>query len=174
MFIKQLNYDDYKGQKYKTKIHSDKYLSIEPEGDSFVMNWVKAAEPLDRFLEDEMLSDWLDDPVAYGAFEDDGKLLGFVEGFLEKWNNRFRITNLCVFASAIRGKGVGTRLLDRIMKNAAESGARMAVLETQSYNANAISFYKKHGFVIIGFDRFAYSNDGPAEHNMRIEMGKKL
>ena len=174
MFIKQLNYEDYKGQKYKVEIHSDRYLSIEPEGDGFVMSWVNAKEPLDKFLEDEMLSDWLDDPTAYGAFEDDGKLLGFVEGFLEKWNNRFRITNLCVFEAALRSKGVGTRLLDRIMQDAAESGARMAVLETQSYNADAVSFYKKHGFEIIGFDRFAYSNDGPSEHNMRIEMGKRL
>ena len=50
----------------------------------------------------------------------------------------------------------------------------MAVLETQSYNFKAISFYKKNGFQIIGFDRYAYSNRGPEEHNMRIEMGKKL
>ena len=50
----------------------------------------------------------------------------------------------------------------------------MAVLETQSYNAKAISFYQKNGFEIIGFDRYAYSNHGPEEHNMRIEMGKML
>ena len=50
----------------------------------------------------------------------------------------------------------------------------MVVLETQSYNYSAISFYKKNGFEIIGFDRYAYSNCGPEEHNMRIEMGKVL
>lgn len=50
----------------------------------------------------------------------------------------------------------------------------MAVLETQSYNYKAISFYKKNGFEIIGFDRYAYSNEDPEDHNMRIEMGKKL
>jgi len=27
---------------------------------------------------------------------------------------------------------------------------------------------------MIGFDRYAYSNQGPEEHNMRIEMGIKL
>ncbi len=60
------------------------------------------------------------------------------------------------------------------MKDAAASGARMVVLETQSYNSKAIAFYKKNGFEIIGFDRYAYSNRGPEEHNMRIEMGKAL
>jgi len=50
----------------------------------------------------------------------------------------------------------------------------MMVLETQSFNSKAISFYKKNGFEIIGFDRYAYSNNGPEEKNMRIEMGKKF
>ena len=120
-----------------------------------------------------MLSDWLDNPVAFGAFEGD-TLIGFVEGFLEEWNNRYRISNICIFDSGLRSKGVGTALLETILDVAANSGARMAVLETQSYNSKAISFYKKNGFEIIGFDRYAYSNDGPEEHNMRIEMGKKL
>jgi ribosomal protein S18 acetylase RimI-like enzyme len=65
-------------------------------------------------------------------------------------------------------------LLDRIMVDAVNSGARMAVLETQSFNFKAVSFYQKNGFVIIGFDRYAYSNNGPEEHNMRIEMGRKI
>ena len=30
------------------------------------------------------------------------------------------------------------------------------------------------GFDIISFDRYAYSNNGPEEHNMRIETGKKI
>ena len=174
MTIKQLKYNDYKGQKYKTKILSDEYLDIEPEGDGFDIKWVKVKEPMVRVLEDDMLSEWLDNPVAYGAFDYNGKLVGFVEGFLEEWNNRYRITNICVFDSDVRGKGIGSKLLDRIIKEAIKSGARMAVLETQSYNSKAISFYKKHGFEIIGFDRFAYSNYGPEDCNMRIEMGRKL
>lgn len=174
MLIQELDFNEYKGRKYKTEISSDKYLSIEPEGDGFVIEWVNTAEPINKILEDDMLSDWLDDPVAYGAFEDDGKLIGFIEGFLEEWNNRFRITNICVFESGIRGKGIGSKLLETIMDDAKKSGARMVVLETQSYNSKAISFYRNNGFEIIGFDRFAYSNKGPEEHNMRIEMGKRL
>ena len=173
MIIKKLNYDEYAGHKYQAAIHSDKYLSIEPTDNGFTMEWVKSPEELKMSLDDDMLSDWLDDPVAYGVF-DDGKLVGFVEGFLEKWNNRYRISNICVFEEAARHSGIGTKLIEAIMEEAVKSGARMAVLETQTFNYKAVSFYKKHGFEIIGFDRYAYSNNGPAEHNMRIEMGKAL
>ena len=66
------------------------------------------------------------------------------------------------------------KLMEIIMDEAVRSGAGMVVLETQTFNYKAISFYKKNGFQIIGFDRYAYSNNGPEEHNMRIEMGKIL
>ena len=41
-------------------------------------------------------------------------------------------------------------------------------------NENAIAFYKKNGFDIIGFDLYAYSNTDPQRHEVRIEMGKML
>ena len=85
-------------------------------------------------------------------------MIVFVEGFLEEWNNRFRISNICVFSTEERNKGCGGLLLDAIMNDANKSGARMIVLETQSFNDKAICFYRKNGFEIIGFDRYAYSN----------------
>ena len=175
MIIKELDYNEYKGKKYKAEILSDRYLSIEPEeeGEGFDIKWVMSNEPLRMTINEDLLSDWLDEPVAYGAFEGD-KFIGMVEGFLEKWNNRFRIANICVFDNENRRHGIGTELMNTILKDAVKSGARMAVLETQTFNFKAISFYKKHGFELIGFDRYAYSNTGPEEHNMRVEMGKKL
>ncbi len=173
MKISQLDYSEYKGRKYTAEIHSDRYLSIEPGDNGFDMQWVDAGTDLRMSIQDSILSDWLEDPIAYGAFEG-GRMVGFVEGFLEKWNNRFRITNICVFSESDRKHGVGTLLLDRIMVDAVDSGARMAVLETQSFNFKAVSFYQKNRFAIIGFDRYAYSNNGPEEHNMRIEMGRKI
>ena len=64
--------------------------------------------------------------------------------------------------------------MQTILKAAESSGARMAVLETQTCNETAIGFYQKHGFEIIGFDLYAYSNTDPENHKVRIEMGKKL
>ena len=173
MIIKELDYKKYKGKKYQAEILSDRYLSIEPRDEGFDLKWVMSDEPLKRTLNEDLLSDWLEAPVAYGAFEGD-ELIGMVEGFLEKWNNRFRIANICVFEQANRRSGVGTKLMEAILEAAVKSGARMVVLETQTFNFKAISFYKKHGFEIIGFDRYAYSNRGPEKHNMRVEMGKML
>ena len=170
--IKKLDYNEYKGRKYSLKIKSNKYLDIIPSEFGFKLEFVDTNEYI-KVLEDDMLSDWLDNPVAYGYFEED-KILGFVEGFKEEWNNRYRISNICIFEEDNRQKGIGKLLLDQILKDAKASNARMVVLETQSYNHKAISFYKKNGFEIIGFDRYAYSNEGPNDHNMRIEMGMIL
>ena len=171
--IKQLNKQEYQGREYRAEIHSDRYLSIEPNDEGFKMRWVVSETELRMSIRDSFLQEWLENPVAYGAFEN-RRMLGFVEGFHEKWNNRFRISNICIFEEADRKSGVGTMLLEKIMDDAENSGSRMAVLETQSFNFKAISFYQKNGFEIIGFDRYAYSNRGPEEHNMRIEMGKML
>lgn len=173
MEIKWLDPGEYKGKEYSAEIHSDRYLSVEPGNEGFEIKWMESETDLKMSIKDHILPEWLDNPVAYGAFEN-GRMLGFVEGFLEEWNNRYRIADICVFEEADRKRGVGTVLLKRIMSDAVTSGARMAVLETQSFNFKAISFYRKNGFEIIGFDRYAYSNKGPEEHNMRIEMGIKL
>ncbi len=171
--ITELNKEQFKGKEYRTTVHSYRFLSIEPSEEGFRLEWKKTDSDLCMMLEDTIMADWLDNPVAFGAYDGD-ILLGFVEGYLEEWNNRFRITNICVFENELRNKGVGTLLLNKMLEHARKSGARMAILETQSYNSNAISFYKKNGFEIIGFDRFAYSNNGPEEHNILIYMGKKF
>ncbi len=137
------------------------------------MEYVPFEAAVEKAFEDEFFGDWLDEPVAYGAFEDE-RLLGYAEGAPEKWNNRFRISNICVFDSAERHRGIGTALMNTILAEAVKADARMAVLETQSCNENAIAFYRKNGFDIIGFDLYSYSNTDPERHAVRIEMGKKL
>ena len=169
--IKRLQYNEFKGKNYKVKIESNKYLKIEKKDFGFLFEW----EPYhdEYYLEDEILSNWLDNPIAYGYYNDN-ELLGYVEGYLESWNNRFRLTNICVFETNNRSQGIGELLLDRIEADAKNMNARMIVLETQSYNHKAIEFYKKHNYDIIGFDLYAYSNNDPEAHNIRIEMGKNI
>ena len=43
----------------------------------------------------------------------------------------------------------------------------MSVLETQSCNENAIAFYRKNGFEIIGFDVYSYQNADPERHKIQ-------
>ncbi len=175
MEIKELNKETYAGKKFTVRYQTNGYYDIQASEGGFQMKYVSFASPVEKSFDDDdvFFSEWLEDPVAFGAFED-GKLIGFVEGSLESWNNRFRISNICIFDHTKRSCGIGTMLMDAIQKTAASSGARMIVLETQSCNENAITFYKKNGFSIIGFDLYAYSNTDPARHEVRIEMGKKL
>ena len=120
-----------------------------------------------------IFDEWLENPLAFGAFEGE-KLIGYVEGSMEGWNNRFRISNICVFDHSKRNSGIGTKLMETMQREAVSRKARMIVLETQSCNEAAIAFYRKNGFTIIGLDLYAYSNTDPRQHEVRIEMGKKL
>lgn len=173
MDIRQLDRETYAGRRFTARYMTGGYYDICPSDDGFRMAYVSFAAPVEKSFEDVFFGDWLEDPVAFGAFEG-GRMIGYAEGSPETWNNRFRISNLCVFDGAMRRRGTGTALMEIMLRTAASSGARMAVLETQSCNENAIAFYTKNGFSVIGFDLYSYSNDDPARHEIRIEMGKKL
>lgn len=171
MEIKELNKQTYTGRKFTVRYQTNGYYDIQASEGGFQIRYVSFAAPVEKTFDDAFFSEWLEAPVAFGAFED-GKLIGYVEGSLESWNNRFRLSNICVFDHIKRSCGIGTRLMDTIQKAALSCGARMIVLETQSCNENAIAFYKKNGFSVIGFDLYAYSNNDPEQHEVRIEMGK--
>lgn len=173
MLISKLDRDAYAGREFTARYMTQGYYDISPTEKGFEIQYKSYDKPIEMKFEDRMCNDWLEAPVAYGAFED-GVLLGYVEGSLEQWNNRYRISNICVFDDARRHGGIGTALMDTILHEAKENGARMVVLETQSCNENAIAFYRKNGFEIIGFDLYAYTNNDPQRHEIRIEMGVKL
>ena len=173
MEIRRLEREIYAGRAFTARYRSNGYYDIGVSEDGFPIRYLPFAAPEERSFEDVFFSAWLEDPVAFGAFEG-GELLGFAEGSPEGWNRRFRISNICIFDSAARGKGTGRLLMEAIEREAAASGARMIVLETQSCNEAAIAFYRKKGFSVIGFDLYAYSNTDPERHEVRFEMGKKL
>lgn len=173
MIIKRLNKNDYAGKEFKVCYQTNGYYDIVPDKLGFKIQYVPFETCVSRSFTDEFFGEWLDNPTAYGAFEDE-KLIGFVEGAIEQWNNRFRISNICIFEQTTRNSGIGTALMQTILAEAIKTNARMVVLETQSCNENAIHFYKKMGFDIIGFDLYSYSNKDPQKHEIRIEMGMKL
>jgi ribosomal protein S18 acetylase RimI-like enzyme len=73
-----------------------------------------------------------------------------------------------------RRQGIGTALMNKAIDIAKEKGTRMLVLETQSCNVDAMGFYLKLGFELIGFDTAAYSNEDLQRREVRLEMGKKV
>ena len=173
MEIKQLDKKEYAGRKFIARYKTNGYYDICPDDNGFTVRYECFGSTVERSFEDVFFAEWLEDSVAFGAFEN-GELIGFAECAPESWNNRFRISNICVFGGENRGRGVGTALMHSAESAARKAGARMLVLETQTCNEKAIAFYKKNGFSIIGFDLYSYSNDDPARHEVRIEMGKRL
>lgn len=51
MVVEQLNYEEYKGRKYRTEILSDRYLAIEQAGEGFGI--------IDT-MDDETFNKWMD------------------------------------------------------------------------------------------------------------------
>ena len=173
MEIRKLDPAVYAGRKFTARYRTNGYYAILPCESGFQMRYTAFEAPVEKSFDDKFFGEWLDHPVAYGVFEGD-RLVGYVEGAIEGWNNRYRISNICIFDFENRRRGLGQALMNTILREAESAKARMAVLETQTCNENAIAFYRRNGFEIIGFDLYSYSNDDPEKCEVRIEMGKKL
>ena len=171
--IKPITKSEYGNRKFTYRFSTTGYYDIERTETGLKLIRKPLLEPEEICDPAFMLESWLPDPGAYGAFEDN-RLIGFVEGYLEKWNSRYWITNLHVLEPQKRGAGIGTELMARILATAYQSNARMIALETQNNNENAIGFYLKNGFTPIGLDLYFYSNSDPEKHNVRLLLGKIL
>jgi ribosomal protein S18 acetylase RimI-like enzyme len=158
--------------RYLTPAYYD--LSICHEADSWkiALALKHFMEPVERASDSRFYEEFVEEPRAFAA-ELDRNQVGWMELGYHKWNNRMRVWEILV-KEEYRKKGIGTLLMDHAVKIAKEKGARALVLETQSCNAPAISFYLKHGFELIGFDSTAYSNDDLQKKEVRLEMGLKL
>ncbi|MGM9601026.1 MAG: hypothetical protein ACI3W5_05500, partial [Faecousia sp.] len=101
MEIKMLDAESYAGQRFTARYQTNGYYDISATESGFQIEYKAFEAPVNKSFEDVFFGQWLDDPIAYGAFENE-QLLGYVEGFLETWNNRYRISNICIFDDADR------------------------------------------------------------------------
>jgi ribosomal-protein-alanine N-acetyltransferase len=72
------------------------------------------------------------------------------------------LLNLCVRES-FRHRGLGTRLLNRVLAQAAEANARVIFLEVRPSNQSAVRLYLANEFVQIGVRRGYYQAHGGRE-----------
>ena len=106
MEIRQLENAQYAGRRFTARYQTNGYYEITAAEGGFRIAYTPFEAPAARSFDDVMFDEWLEAPVAFGAFERD-VLLGFAEGSMENWNNRFRISNLCIFDEAARGRALG-------------------------------------------------------------------
>ena len=93
MEITALDKAAYAGKSFTVRYTTTCYLDIRRSGEGFVFETKSFAAPVEMHFEDRFFNEWLDEPVAYGAFAE-GALLGYVEGFLETWLTRI-LLNVC-------------------------------------------------------------------------------
>jgi ribosomal protein S18 acetylase RimI-like enzyme len=160
------------GSKYSTSHYYDVSVYRESESWRIGLTLKAFANTLDKNYHGKLFEDHIEEPRVFTAAFG-GKQVGWIELGYDKWNNRMRVWEFLV-DKEFRKRGIGTLLMNHAVKIAKEKGARMLVLETQTNNATAISFYLNFGFELIGLDIAAYSNDDIAKKEVRLEFGLKL
>ncbi len=83
------------------------------------------------------------------------------------WNNYCHVEDVVV-APEFRRQGIGTRLMDQVVRWAREHGLPGVRLETQDTNAPACHWYAKYGFEIGGYDRRLYTGIDPAINEIAV------
>jgi [ribosomal protein S18]-alanine N-acetyltransferase len=93
--------------------------------------------------------------MAGWVFEDDAMLLGFLVG--RRVVENMEILNFAVRTDA-RRNGIGAVLLRSALNWAQSFSAEQAILEVRSANENALRFYERHKFQVVGRRRNYYNS----------------
>ena len=164
--------------RYTTEAYYDIQMEDMEEGFQIKLQKRKADPPISHYPEEYDFphklyqADW-EKATAWGIVEErNGKreLRACIETCPEEWSNRLIITELWVHEE-MRRQGVGHQLMAIAKEQAKREKRRAIILETQSCNVGAIAFYRKEGFVLIGFDSCCYSNQDMQRREVRLDMG---
>ncbi len=178
MEIKLLDKEKYEGYKLDFSYISEYYYDLKVES---VVGEYKARLERKKFEKpfvnpdrgvDWLYADYWKDAKAYGI-EINGELIAVIELFYEEWSERCRVTELWI-KKEYRRKGIGTKLMNFAKERAAQLGARLLMLETQTSNSDGIAFYLAQGFNVIGFDKTCYGNKDVERGEVRLELGYNL
>jgi streptothricin acetyltransferase len=116
-------------------------------------------EPYEKILnvDAEDYTTFIDNPEKVIFFGDlDGKPVGQIK--MVPWWNKFTYIEELTIDTPFRGKGVGRALLIHAIEWAKQQNFPGVTLETQDNNVPACMLYERCGFVLSGFDLYAYRN----------------
>ena len=120
---------------------------------------IVSVEPYEKVLsvDAEDYTTFVENPQKVIFFaEVDGKPVGQIK--MVPWWNKFSYVEELVVDTEFRAKGVGRALMTRAIQWAKQQHFPGITLETQDNNVPACKFYEKCGFVLTGFDLYAYKN----------------
>jgi ribosomal-protein-alanine N-acetyltransferase len=95
-----------------------------------------------------------------------------IVGYICRWlvGDEVHILNIAVHPK-YRGQGLGRRLIESVIAEAEEAGARMVTLEVRRENSSARTLYRKLGFVDAGVRRNYYGRGEDAIIMSRVRNG---
>ena len=70
----------------------------------------------------------------------------------------------------VQGTGQGSYLMEQVIGMAKQRGKKYIWLGVWERHSRGISFYKKHGFYVIGTHTFVVGNDPQTDHIMRRDV----
>ena len=98
--------------------------------------------------EEELKADGFGDDNIFGLFvaETDGKVVGMALYYVKysTWKGRCIFLEDIIVNSAYRGKGIGKKLFEEVVRVSKEAGVRRLEWQVLDWNEPAIKFYKKH------------------------------
>ena len=128
------------------------------ENDSFFEPWTKK-----RLIKEFENNSFL----GYFVYEKDGEVLGFY--IISTIADLVEIFTIAVDKDH-RGEGIGSMLLDHLIKYAHQVGATEIWLEASTKNIAAINLYQKYGFEIQTIRKNYYQKTGEDAYNMIRKM----
>lgn len=177
--ISQIFSKDYPNNKKSVfKYESDYYYNIELQSinnNGWIINIQKKQfqSTFKKNVNEVVFKEFLSDAEYYIALNEDRTEVGRICISYQRWNNTARVWDIDVIEE-YRRQGIGRKLLEFGLSKAKKWKCRAIVLECQSSNYPAISFYLKNEFELTGFDLIAYSNQDIENHEVRLEMSRKL
>jgi len=128
------------------------------EQDSFPAHVVYAKKEIQKAIRE--------DKVLF--FMADGECVGYTWLEFSPQDHSSYIESIAI-APAHRGKGLGEKLLLKVLDHFREHGAEYCYLHVSSHNKQAVNLYKKHGFIKIDYIENFY-----AQHEHAYLMENKL
>ncbi len=131
---------------------------LEIERSSFPRPW-----SADHFLEELRLpfSKLL---LAWSKREETSVLVGYICRWLT--GGELHVLNVTVHPSW-RGRSIGKRLVEEVLAEARQAGARRALLEVRRRNLPALALYERVGFCLVGTRPNYY---GPGQDALLMEL----
>ncbi len=174
--------EEWKGTPIMMRYTTEEYFDLEKtEGpNSFSVKMVKKKfdtsvthTPEEYDFPDSLYQDHWEKAEAFGIVSEENgkkKMMACIEICPEEWSNRLMVTELWV-ADELHRQGIGTALMNVAKEQAKFQNRRAIILETQSCNVRAISFYRIQGFELIGYDSCCYTNHDIERHEIRFNFG---